>query len=951
MNKPRFGLLLLILMAWALRLFLLGAQSLWYDEGVTWMLSQMMLPDLINWTAADIQPPFYYLLIWLTEIVIDDSEWALRFPSAFFGVATVPVIYVLARRLFPAPRLKVMPLIATLLFTLSPAMVYYSQEARMYTLLIFEATLAGYLLFKLLYPGQVYPLLRHPYVYLYIITTATALYTHYFAIVLLLTHMLYALFVLWRRHFPRVEVQPLLFSFGGSLLLFAPWLPILLARLGDDPSYWPGALKLDEALRKVAISFTVGETVFEETAQWLALGYLLILLSCGLWALGQWQKQPVDKQYPARPASPPASHAFFFLSLWLFLPLVLILVLSYQSPKFNPRYILLAYPAFVLLLALALSQFRPLDATPFALRIAFYVLRFTFFLFLLATAALSLSNWFSDPRFAKDDFKALAQFVRERRAEDETVLLSSGHMFPVWAYYYGWEGWTPLPWMQRLDVNRVTNLEIAGTIAEAVEGKGGVWLVTWQAEVIDPNGVAPFWLDRIGRRPVDAGDFQGVGLEHWRLSPAKINLLHQDPIQRPAQINFAGQVELLGMTQLNDTELALFWKARQPLPDDLILTFDLTDPEGFDWDRKSLVGRPGVYLYPPSRWPVGEIIMTRHTLLWQIGTPPGLYLAEVGLVRPTPDGDDFAGWDVLDNQDRPQRRTALLEFVNLSDLVEPESGPLPQDQSPVVDFFPIIGLRRSILPPERTAQPGDRLLLALLWQAGEFNLDDISLTFDLVDTRGQVHYTGSALTPSRRFSLPRWNPGDVVLGQYWLDIPPEVAPGPAPLRVHLINSSGFAYHEIFPFDQLEILPTERSFSPPEKIEMPLEVSFSEQVTLLGAACSAGCRAAPGETLTLTLYWRAETTPEISYTIFTHVLGPDQTVLINADHAPPKPIQGWVAGEIVTDTTNLVIPSAGLSPGSYPIEVGLYDASDPAFTRLPLVNGEDRVILPRLLTIE
>jgi hypothetical protein len=132
--------------------------------------------------------------------------------------------------------------------------------------------------------------------------------------------------------------------------------------------------------------------------------------------------------------------------------------------------------------------------------------------------------------------------------------------------------------------------------------------------------------------------------------------------------------------------------------------------------------------------------------------------------------------------------------------------------------------------------------------------------------------------------------------------------------------------------------------------MPLEANFSQKITLLGADCPAGCRALPGQTLELTLHWRAETASDLNYTVFTHLLGPDETVLINADHVPPKPTQGWVPGEIITDPVKLVIPG-DLPPGAYTIEVGLYDASDPAFTRLPLAEGEDRVILPRPLTIE
>jgi len=878
----------------------------------------------------------------------------------------------------------------------SPLMVYYSQEARMYTLLVLEASLASYLLFKILHPtpptSRKTTQLSLPL--LYALTAAAALYTHYFAVFLLAAHGLYAEFVLWQQHWSKRVLSQTLVMFGLTALLFVPWLPTLFSRLGDDPSYWPGALKLNEAIRKVAISFTVGETVFEQTGFWLALAYMLILFLCGLWALANLGLNSPStqsaNQLPSQPtvASPtsdsphPATiqnsqfiihRSLLFLLLWLLIPPLLILLLSYQSPKFNPRYTLLSWPAFALILAAALASLlhpKQVTVTPSlevspappasgqslpAGRVTLYALR-TFFtlslVFIFATSAFSLYNWFADPRFSKDDFQALAQFVRERSTGDETVLLSSGHLFPVWAYYYGWENWTPLPWMQRLDVNRVTDLSIAADIAEAIAGKEGVWLVTWQNEVIDPNGVVPFWLDRIGDRPGDAGDFWGVGLEHWRLNPTKAELLRHDPIEWPLAINFDNQVELVGMTQLSDTELALFWQARQPLPEDLILTLDLTDSDGHDWDRDTVVGPVGSFFYPPARWPVGQIIMTRHRLPWQIGTPPGLYQVEIGLGQVAQSADhptDFVGWDLLDEQGRPQRRTALLDFVNLSRLVEPENGPLPLDQDPLVDFFPIVGVRRSILP-QKSAEPGDRILLALLWQAGEFNLDDISVAFDLVDAAGQTFRVGSSLTPSRRFNLPRWDPGDVVLGQYWLAIPAQAAAGPATLQLHLITIGAYGYDEVFPFDQLEILPTKRNFTPPTAVDMPLEADFSGQATLIGVDCANNCRAKPGDSVALTFYWRADNPLEKNYTVFTHLLGPGETVVVNADHAPPKPVPGWVPGEIITDPVTLNIP-VELPAGDYALEVGLYDAADPALTRLPLTNGDTRLLLPQPLRLE
>ena len=288
MNKDRpWLLLLIILIAFMLRLTLLGQQSLWYDEGVTWLLSQMRyLSDLIQWTAADIQPPLYYLLIWNSHIVFGQSEWALRFPSVVFNTLTIPLIYVLARRLFanwPSYR-SLAALLAAAILALSPLMIYYSQEARMYTLLVFEATLASYLLLKIVHsaqPGQAdassaFRLL--PLAFLYALVAATALYTHYFAAFLLLAHGLYIALILWQRRWPRVLIIQSLQMFGLTVLLFAPWLPTLLSRLGDDPSYWPGALKLDEALRKVLISFTIGETVSEQTGAWLMLIHIGLLV-------------------------------------------------------------------------------------------------------------------------------------------------------------------------------------------------------------------------------------------------------------------------------------------------------------------------------------------------------------------------------------------------------------------------------------------------------------------------------------------------------------------------------------------------------------------------------------------------------------------------------------------------------------------------------------------------
>ena len=129
-SLPRaLSLLVIILLAFGLRVYHLDAQSLWYDEGVTADVAQRSIGELTRWTANDIQPPLYYYTVAAWGQVAGWREWSLRFPSAFFGVLTVPLLAVLAKRLI---RRSSAGWLAALLAAVHPLLLYYSQEARMY---------------------------------------------------------------------------------------------------------------------------------------------------------------------------------------------------------------------------------------------------------------------------------------------------------------------------------------------------------------------------------------------------------------------------------------------------------------------------------------------------------------------------------------------------------------------------------------------------------------------------------------------------------------------------------------------------------------------------------------------------------------------------------------------------------------------------------------------------
>ena len=136
--RRRIPYLLIVLGGFALRLYRLGAESLWYDETVSAYLAAQSIPDLVAHTARDIHPPGYYLLLHLWARLAGDSEFALAFFSLIFGVLLIPLCYTLAGRL-PWPGGKHglgrdIALWSALLVAVSPYHLWYSQEVRMYTL-------------------------------------------------------------------------------------------------------------------------------------------------------------------------------------------------------------------------------------------------------------------------------------------------------------------------------------------------------------------------------------------------------------------------------------------------------------------------------------------------------------------------------------------------------------------------------------------------------------------------------------------------------------------------------------------------------------------------------------------------------------------------------------------------------------------------------------------------
>ncbi|MGN6371853.1 MAG: glycosyltransferase family 39 protein, partial [Solirubrobacteraceae bacterium] len=180
----------IVLLAALLRLATLGRQSLWFDEAFTpvHVIHDSLGATLHSITQTENTPPLWYVLDWGVSRVLGDGAVALRLLSALAGIATVPVVWAIARRLGGARA----ALVAALLVAVNPLFVWYSQEARAYGLFVLTASLAMLCFLRALERPTAGRL------GLFALSGSLALLSHYFAVFLLAPMVLWLAWEMWQ---------------------------------------------------------------------------------------------------------------------------------------------------------------------------------------------------------------------------------------------------------------------------------------------------------------------------------------------------------------------------------------------------------------------------------------------------------------------------------------------------------------------------------------------------------------------------------------------------------------------------------------------------------------------------------------------------------------------------------------------------------------------------------
>jgi mannosyltransferase len=259
----------LVALSTLVRFGTLGSKGFWGDEVSTVDLAHRSLGHMLTGIGnLESTPPLYYVLSWAWIRLVPSTEVGIRALPALCGVALVPVTYLIAREL--APRRAAT--IAAALVACNPFLVWYSQEARAYSLLALLSAIALVLFIRVL---------KRPSARLYAgwaFVSALALATHYFAAFLAVPE---AVILLWAA--PRR--LPALLAVSAVGLTGASLLPLAIHQQHLGHAAWIAHASLIGRLGVTPLQFLVGFDVTSVAYPAAAVALLAALV--GLWRLNR----------------------------------------------------------------------------------------------------------------------------------------------------------------------------------------------------------------------------------------------------------------------------------------------------------------------------------------------------------------------------------------------------------------------------------------------------------------------------------------------------------------------------------------------------------------------------------------------------------------------------------------------------------------------------------------
>lgn len=929
------------LLAFALRVYRLHTLGDFdFDEVASIWYAGLPLGEMLAALAGAIfeHPPLYYLLLKLWIAAAGSGEYAVRFLSVLPGTLAVAGMYILARRLFQ----RRAALAAALFMAASPLEVFYSREARMYALVTLLVLLAAYRLLR----AAAAPQRRNWLVYG--ACAVAALYAHYLSAFVVLALNAWYVFAPGRRQ----PWRPWLLVHGMALGLVLLWLAVARGfgtSVGVAGRAIVGPADLLAFLDQARVELIAGlaPPPWAGPAAWLwYAGW------GGLVALAWWRNLAARRSL----ALPLLAGFGALLGL-----AALVLVNKYLQT----RYLLLGLPFLYLALAAALAGAA--SRCPARLLVTAVLAALVFLPLPLAGLAAYVHG------YVRGDYGAIAQRIGDFSRPGDAVVMTGPWQYWLWRHYARTQ--TPYYLLPREAPPPLSEPEAERVLRELPRRYSRIWLSLAATAQADPSGFVERWLDEHGWRGWQRG---------YRDAELRVYSIAQEPMPfNEAGISLDNVLRLAGY-RLDTRNLELPEVARVSLEYDVLraaaeplnvsVRLIAQDGQVYQHDVELGYGRR-----PAPAWRPGERIVAQVGVWLPPGAPPREYRV-YAVVYGARSGRPLGAAETATMRDSglTVAQGESLLYLGRVHAVKTLAG-VPDWDSSGRALGARFGSRGDdqitllTAAASRQAAPGGQVEALLTWRADGDVAGDYAVLLELISPDGRTVARGWSRPVAGAYDTWRWRAGELLRDRQVLLVPKDASGGRYTLRAGLLRTPAprLALPEqpegqplpgpdgasTVPVAAIDIRARPRLYTPP-RIAHPRREQIGDIADLLGYDLDRTA-ARPGETLRLTLYWRARPGSSAAhsdagagYTVFTHLLGPDGRVYAQQDNPPQRgehPTSAWLAGEIVVDRYELHLdPQA--PAGEYELEIGMYDPR--TGTRLPvLLDGvrqpDDRAVLARV----
>lgn len=311
-------------------------RSFWFDEAATYAFSSMSWPEFfhaIHYSDAFYVAYYGFMHVWIS--VFGDSEIALRAPSSFSVLATIPVCYFFVKRLLGVPTAA----ISTLILASNAFFLRYGVEARVYAIGILLSILISWIFLDVVDNPRPINWAR------YALLSLIGVYSHFFMMFMLPAHFAYLIYIKRNR-----DAVVWLFISIGVLLAYAPIFYLGMHDVNSQNSWMhkTSARDLIDLIR----AFWISRPLWMISAALLGASLVVGMRS-------QKRRQ------------------IAFLVLWAIVPTSLVLLIGHFRPIFTPPYLFEVFVPIVVMTAYAVSKLKTvIGSLVFAIimSLQFYVL-------------------------------------------------------------------------------------------------------------------------------------------------------------------------------------------------------------------------------------------------------------------------------------------------------------------------------------------------------------------------------------------------------------------------------------------------------------------------------------------------------------------------------------------------------------------------------------------------